>query len=146
MLRETAFPKVGDLCAAAATGGFCSRPIQVCSTFLSATQCWLQPKNIQPWNVSKPCGCVRSTKLAAVLGVPSAGGREWGRRPTGCSARAGMSCRNAGNTGQRRTEERVTKAAIGTAALGTGKGRQLQKYDQAGGRDSVEIEDGYLPS
>lgn len=78
MLRETASPKVGDLCAAAATGGFCSRPIQVCSAFLPVTWCWLQPKNIQPWKVSKPCGCVRSTKLPAVLGVPSAGGREGG--------------------------------------------------------------------
>jgi len=39
-----------------------------------------------------------------------------------------MGCGNAGNTGQRRTEGRVTKAAIGKAAVGTGKGRQLQKY------------------
>lgn len=72
----------------------------------SVTHCWPLPKNIQPWKVSRSCGYFRSTKLPAVLGVPSVGGREGGeRKPTDSFARAGTGCGNEGNTGQRRTEE-----------------------------------------
>lgn len=53
----------------------------------AVTQHWLQPRNLQPWNVSKSCRYFRSTKGPAVRGVPSVGGRKrGGRKSTDTSA------------------------------------------------------------
>lgn len=103
----------------------------------AVTQHWLQPRNLQPGDVSKSCCYSRSTEWPAVRGVPSVGGRKrGGRKPTDTSAmRAGMGHRNRG---QRRTKERGIKGFYRGELERTGRHRIYELSSKAGVSGSRE--------